>query len=650
MKLSSIKIKNVKSFHDEVNISLNDNTNILIGSNGSGKSNLLDIITIGMKYFFLKPFNVMKTNDGISEYEYIQPSNSFNEINKELEKYFGNTDESIIEFEFVIKEEDIYNITKIKNTSEVLKANLGRYKHSSDFDYVFSMIENDWSTSLLKAEEKITYKIVNNTITNNNETPTHLLFLQYLNNFELFIIALNNSNEIDIKTNYLFFTPFRGVSSSNLQANISEQSFFQTLSLITNTTSKSVSSLINLATIYFAEKMRGFEGNAVNIGYKQLWDEDSEVIMVKKYLKKLGYDWKLKLIDINKNIYEVLLLKGTTEFQINQASSGEKEIINFLFGIFAFNIKNGIIVIDEPELHLHPRWQLVLLDLFEELSNETKNQFILSTHSPTFINEQSYKQLIRIYKDENNYSKPIVIKETASLKLKDIFHIINSTNNEKIFFADVVVFVEGITDRLVFQKILEEKTVQNDLKKIVEIIEIKGKNNFKKFSDFLNALEIPNYFISDLDYINEVGTPEIKSIFIVNEKKVEGDVIKNSKSNDQKSLFESIENTIETLNFANLKEIWSYIKSFRRKKKTNLTQDEEHQLTVFIEERKKSNNYILTRGDIEDYFPEDLQAKDLTNVINLLGNEKYDEWKLSDHFNELEKIISDVLRRENISY
>src|SRR5690606_9308459 len=195
--------------------------------------------------------------------------------------------------------------------------------------------------------------------------------------------------------------------------------------------------------------------------------------------------------------------------------------------------------------------------------------------SPTLINDQSYKHLIRLYKDEKNHSKSIVIEDTESLRLKDIFHIINSTNNEKIFFADVVVFVEGITDRLVFQRILEEKTANIDLKKIIEIVEIKGKNNFKKFSKFLDALKIPNYFISDLDYISEVATHEIKSLFVVNENKIEKDVIKNSKSIDQKSLFKCIDHTIKTSDFVDLKEIWDYIKSFRRKKKTDLTQEEE---------------------------------------------------------------------------
>src|SRR5690606_38885724 len=180
------------------------------------------------------------------------------------------------------------------------------------------------------------------------------------------------------------------------------------------------------------------------------------------------------------------------------------------------------------------------------------------------------------------------------------------------------------------------------------IVEIKGKNNFKKFSKFLDALKIPNYFISDLDYISEVATHEIKSLFVVNENKIEKDVIKNSKSIDQKSLFKCIDHTIKTSDFVDLKEIWDYIKSFRRKKKTDLTQEEECKLGDFIKEMKESKNYILTRGDIEDYFPEDLQAKDLTNVITLL-DERYDGWKSSNEFKELEGIIQEILEAENIN-
>ena len=46
MKLIDLQIKNVKSFNDQELISFDEKFNILIGPNGGGKSNLLDIVTI----------------------------------------------------------------------------------------------------------------------------------------------------------------------------------------------------------------------------------------------------------------------------------------------------------------------------------------------------------------------------------------------------------------------------------------------------------------------------------------------------------------------------------------------------------------------------------------------------------------------------
>lgn len=103
--------------------------------------------------------------------------------------------------------------------------------------------------------------------------------------------------------------------------------------------------------------------------------------------------------------------------------------------------------------------------------------------------------------------------ESETFKLKDVLHIINSTNNEKIFFSDIVLLVEGITDRLVFEKILKIQIEDIDNSKIIEIIEIKGKHNINNFKTFLQNLNVPVYFIADLDYVNEVGTSEIKNLF-----------------------------------------------------------------------------------------------------------------------------------------
>ncbi|MFH4964533.1 AAA family ATPase [Gaetbulibacter sp. M235] len=647
MKLQSIRIKNVKSFREQIEINLNDDFNILIGPNGSGKSNLLDIITICIRQYFLLPYTVNESNDTQGFFKNISQNQAFRNIQQFLDKFYGDSSDSEIEIDFIVKQEDIDNINEVVQNIDSIKDKLSDFRNAQDYNHQIKQIEA-WNNSVLTVDEKLTYSIKNYSVNNQNETPKKLLFFQYLNYFEFLLILIRELPAIKLHTNYLYFSPYRGANLQNLQANLSNQNFYQVLQTVINTTSKSVFSLINLATIYFAEKRRGFEDEATSEGYIQKWMNDEEVKLVSKYLGKLGYGWDLRLIDKNKNIYEIVLTKESKEFYINQASSGEKEIINFLLGVFAFNINNGIIIIDEPELHLHPRWQNVLLDLFIELSRVTKNQFILSTHSPTFINDRSYNHIFRIYKDINNVSKEITLKDSDSFKLRDILHIVNSTNNEKIFFADVVLLVEGITDRLVFQKILNEQIESFNATRIVEIIEIKGKSNVDNFKKFLSSLKIPTYFISDLDYVNEIGSSEIKTLFASNRKKIEKDVIKNQKSKDGDSLVQIIERAISEKKTDELEIIWEYIKSFRRKLKLTLSPSEEVSLKKLISDQKNNNNFILRRGDIEDYFPIGFKTKDLVKVISLLQGDNYTNWKQTTEYNDLLLIIDEILIRSKI--
>lgn len=647
MKLQRLQIKNVKSFKESVEINFSNDFNILIGPNGSGKSNLLDILTICLRQYFLYPYTVIENNDNLGFYKQIILNQAFGNIQQFLEKFYGDTSDSEITIDFVVKKEDIKNIEEIVDRVEDLKTKLADYRNGRNYNGLLQQIQN-WNKNILVEDEIISFKINNHNLSNSSETPKHQLFIQYLNYFEFILILIREIPTIKLHTNYLYFSPYRGANMQNLQANLSNQNFYQVLQSVINATSKTVLSLINLATIYFAEKRRGFEDDATNQGYIQKWDNDEEVQLVSKYLGKLGYGWNLKLVDKNKNIYEILLTKEGKEFYINQASSGEKEIINFLLGVFAFNINNGVIIIDEPELHLHPRWQNVLLDLFIELSTLTKNQFILSTHSPTFINDKSYNHIFRVYKDGNNASKEITLKDNGQFKLRDILHIVNSTNNEKIYFADVVLLVEGITDRLVFQKILNEQIESSNATRIVEIIEIKGKSNVDNFKNFLFNLKIPNFFISDLDYVNEVGSQEIKTLFNSNNKKIAKDVIKNSKSKDGDVLVKSIENALASKNLNELEEIWNYIKSFRRKLKLQLNTEEEAKLVKLINEQKENNNYILRKGDIEDYFPNGFKTKDLVRVIKLLQGQDYDNWKKTEEYEELYGIVEEILIKSKI--
>lgn len=47
---------------------------------------------------------------------------------------------------------------------------------------------------------------------------------------------------------------------------------------------------------------------------------------------------------------------------------------------------NGTIILDEPEIHLHPEWQLVFAELIVLLHREFGLHILLNTHSPYFLN------------------------------------------------------------------------------------------------------------------------------------------------------------------------------------------------------------------------------------------------------------------------
>lgn len=66
--------------------------------------------------------------------------------------------------------------------------------------------------------------------------------------------------------------------------------------------------------------------------------------------------------------------------------------------------ENGTIIFDEPEIHLHPKWQLRLAEVIVLLKTELNMHILLTTHSPYFIEAiQTYTQKYNVDKDTKFY-------------------------------------------------------------------------------------------------------------------------------------------------------------------------------------------------------------------------------------------------------
>ena len=75
----------------------------------------------------------------------------------------------------------------------------------------------------------------------------------------------------------------------------------------------------------------------------------------------------------------------------------------------------SIIIIDEPELGLHPTAISILAGMIKKASQHA--QIILATQSPRLLDEFSADQVVVIERDE--IKKTSVIKKLSSEKLKD---------------------------------------------------------------------------------------------------------------------------------------------------------------------------------------------------------------------------------------
>lgn len=643
MKLHSITIKNVKSFREPVTFHPHKEFNVLIGSNGSGKSNLMEIVYITLRHYFIYTYiwGTERAMEGL-RLRIDRDLNPFGVINHVLTKYSGDNSPSEMTLELEVTGFDLQNIRLVQQNLELFKSECANYYF---LDGNLTKFINSNFAEIAEGE-RFTYRIIDNNIQPVNENKERF-FLSYLRSIEGLGFLSQRINVL-LHPVILYISPFRGVSNLSLEQSLADNTSKGEQIEVMRSTSRSTSSLIKLATLYFAEKRRLFEFEAGDTNAK--WIADKEVKFVSDSLAKLGYTWDMDLLDPNRNTYTIRLKKDGNNFLLNQASSGEVELINFILGMITLGLKGGIIIVDEPELHLHPKWIAFLRGFFMQYAFTEKNQLMVVTHSSTFINTSTYPYISRVYKNERGSSSLHHVVDVNNEETKERLHFINATNNEKVFFSDFVLMVEGDTDEIVFKQKLEVIKKETGFKSNVEVMQVKGKTNYEKFNQFLKTLQIESCFIGDLDNVAQMATDNeaIKHMLITNEKRVERLVIKNSGAKDNVQLTQLLEESIKTGDLEALKGFYDYMISFRQKLRPDLSPEELQKLDVFVTSLYDQNIFLLRRGEIESYFPNGYKGKDLDKVLALTQGEDFEQWKKEDGYNALKTLLIDILHRNSI--
>ena len=164
---------------------------------------------------------------------------------------------------------------------------------------------------------------------------------------------------------------------------------------------------------------------------KKVFDEINEIF------ETLGIEVKIEDISQDGRNIPIFTNSSGDKFDINELSSGEKQLFLRTLAIKMLNPENSIILIDEPELSLHPKWQQRIVDVYRKIGKN--NQIIIATHSPHVLGSVKKENIMLL--DKTNDGK-IIVKTGNELYnsygqptdrvLKDIMGL-ETTRNPKVF-------------------------------------------------------------------------------------------------------------------------------------------------------------------------------------------------------------------------
>jgi predicted ATPase len=160
-----------------------------------------------------------------------------------------------------------------------------------------------------------------------------------------------------------------------------------------------------------------------------LRDQNALKQMAQKFKTDLQFFEALESMDISDLIRSVQIWvtrtnNQTGEVSFGDLSDGERQLLMVLGLIRLSRGKQTLFLLDEPDTHLNPAWQQTYLDLIRKWTQTESSscQFILTSHNPLTISALTKNEVRVMFADENNkvqvkppYTDPRGMGFTATL-------------------------------------------------------------------------------------------------------------------------------------------------------------------------------------------------------------------------------------------
>lgn len=198
---------------------------------------------------------------------------------------------------------------------------------------------------------------------------------------------------------------------------------------------------------------------------------------------------------------------GPTYFA-NTEASGLLQLIPLLAAIYDDQI--SALIIDEPEISLHPQLQAFLLQELKRAagssaSGSNKKIIIVATHSPSMLPVKRLSDVTNLVFFQDRQTLPIQVNKNAGeLKSRKLGALISrlSENHKLAFFAQNVLLVEGPTDEIIVSG-LSQALERPLLGANTQIVPVTGKGEFAETIKLFRLMGKKVFVMADLDALTD---------------------------------------------------------------------------------------------------------------------------------------------------
>ncbi len=529
MKIEYLQISNILSFPFVSDISaaekitFDSGLNIIIGENGAGKSTALEVINFMFRRVLYKQYIVnqdtfSKRNSvpANQRKQILQPANHDTFDGFRLDPNW-NSRESEQRIRLAIRLDEID-----KTNIAILRANYAVLQHTGNLFSNHQVTDdgNDRDCYILEVKLSQESPKFSVSFVDGQEDFGY----RYLSEYNYFkeVISLHNLIHTDesIASLYESFTlisSYRNYHAFQPSISLAKQHAAQQIQDIRSQDyAKSLNtSDQNEPTIFSLVRLR-VAGEHFTLTSGPLSDEKCEdianelpfVMAINEKLAIVNLKCKIRMVEKRTWNYSFEffdLRRDKAISDINSLSAGQKAIVHLVFEAYGRDdLKGGVVIIDEPEIHLHYQFQHEYLQVINDLNQEQNCQYILVTHSEALINSNTISNVRRFSLSEAGHTK--IHSPSLDTDQKNLIKILDNTRSTYAFFAKKVVLVEGDTDRYFIRSIIQRRYPRMDQE--IAVLHMGGKNEYEKWRDLFSKFGLTVSCISDFDFIVDRHYPD----------------------------------------------------------------------------------------------------------------------------------------------